>query len=138
MAARAAAAAARADTGTEGLPADAMDRLVTLAVQLLHNTDEATSKFGAEALAVASRSHPSLAHFGSALVIHPREEIRSVAASRAVLDETTQRLLAADSSPRVRAALARRAGELAKEVMDILEADDHPDVVRALTAAKGA
>jgi hypothetical protein len=137
MAARAAAPAADPDVGAEGLPGDAAHRLIARTVQLLHSPDTETAKWGAAALAAASRTDPSRAHYGTALIVDPREDIRAAAVPRVVLDQTAQQLLAADSSPRVRAALAHRASELTEETLATLRADDHPEVTRALTAGAG-
>jgi hypothetical protein len=105
MAAEAAAAAADAGAETGGLPTGEMERLVTQAVGLLRNSDQKVAKFGAGALARASRSDPSLAGYTTALIAHPSDEVRSVVAAVAVLDETAQRILAADPDPQVRARL---------------------------------
>ena len=94
-------------------------------------------KHAAIAVAVASRSEPGLNHYGTALIVHPSGEVRGIAASVAVLDQTMQRVLAADPSPDVRMRLAARAGELDQDVLAELCADTHPDVVRAMAAAAG-
>jgi hypothetical protein len=134
-AANAASSAAAAGTSPGSLPTHAVHSLVTHAVQLLHSPDREASKHGAVALALASRSQPSLATYTTALVIHPNDEVRAIAASTAALDEITQRILVADTSPQVRARLASRAPELAADILAALRADNHPDVVQALASS---
>jgi hypothetical protein len=68
----------------------------------LHGADPETTKYGAIALALASRCQPGFAHYCAALVVRPSDEVRSVAASMAALDETVQRILTADPSPKMR------------------------------------
>ncbi len=112
--------------------------MVPQAVQLLHSPDREISKNGAIVLAMVSRVDPTLVRYADALVVHPSAEIRAVAASAAVLDPPTQRILAADSSPQVRASLASRGGELAADVLAALQADEHPEVKRALAPSTGS
>jgi hypothetical protein len=134
----AATAAGRAtEAGEQALPAGTAQRVITHAVPLLHSPDRWTVKHGAIAVAVASRSQPSLNRYGAALIVHPSSEVRGIAASVAVLDQTMQRVLAADPSPDVRMRLAARVGELDQDVLAMLRADPHPDVVRAMAAAVG-
>jgi hypothetical protein len=109
-----------------------MQWLVTQAIELLRNPDEEAAKIGAAALAQASRYDPALATYTAALIAHPSDGVRSVAAALAILDETAQRILVADPSPQVRAALAGRARDLSDGVLVSLRADSHTDVVRAL------
>ena len=135
MAAEAAAAAAEAGADVDGLPAEGMQQLVTQAIVLLHNRDHETAKLGAAALARASRCNPGLASYSTALIAHPSEEVRSVAAAIAILDETAQRILVRDPSPQVRAKLAGRAPELASDVLGMLRADGNADVIRAVAVA---
>jgi hypothetical protein len=130
-----AASAASSAAAAGGLPTHAVQRLVTHAVRLLHSPDREASKHGAFALALASRSQPSPATYTTALVVHPNDEVRVIAAATAALDEITQRILVADSSPQVRARLASRAPELAADILAALRADEHPDVVRALASS---
>jgi hypothetical protein len=52
--------------------------------------------------------------------------MRTAAASIVALDAAVQGILAADSAPRVRAALAGGIGHLADDVVDLLRADDEP------------
>jgi hypothetical protein len=137
-AASAAASAAEAGTDIESLPAQAVQRLITHAVRLLQSPDQEASTYGATALALASRYEPGLARYTAALVAHPSVEVRSVAAAMAALDETTQHILVADSSPQVRARLAARAPELADDILATLRADEHIDVIRALVPAAKA
>jgi hypothetical protein len=101
----------------------------------LRSADPQTTRHGAIALALASRFLPGLAHYNAALIVHPSDEVRSVAASMAQLDEITQRVLAADPSPKVRIRLANRAPELDEKVRASLADDSHPDVKQALVSA---
>jgi hypothetical protein len=135
MAAEAAAMAAEAGADVDGPPAEEMQPLVTQAMGLLHHSDQEAAKFGAAALARASRYDPGLAAYSTALIAHPSDEVRSVAAAVAVLDDTAQRILAADPSPQVRAKLAGRARELADDVIASLRTDTHVDVIRVLATA---
>jgi hypothetical protein len=134
-AATAAALAAEAEPEPQSLSAGAAQTLVTNAVQLLHSADREASKLGAIVLAMASRIDRSLTRYADALIVHPSAEVRNAAAARAVLDEPAQRILAADSSPRVRATLAGRISDLAADVQAALRADEHPQVRRALAAS---
>ena len=128
--------AAEAGADVDGPSAEEMQRLVAQAVGLLRHPDQEAAKFGAAALARASRYDPSLAAYITALIAHPSDEVRSVAAAVAVLDETAQRILAADPSPQVRAKLAGRARELADDVRAFLRTDTHADVIRVLATAE--
>jgi hypothetical protein len=131
-AATAAALAAEAEPEPQSLPAGAARTLVTNAVQLLHSADPEASKLGAIVLAMASRIDRSLSRYADALIVHPSAEVRNVAAARAVLDEPAQRILAADSSPMVRATLAGRVRDLDAGIQAALRDDEHPEVRRAL------
>jgi len=131
-AATAAALAADASADVESLPVQATQLLVSQAVELLHRPDHEAQRYGATVLALAPRLEPGLGRYADALIVHPSVEVRSVAASMAILDEPAQRILAADSSPQVRARLAARSGELAEDIRALLTADEHPDVQRAL------
>jgi hypothetical protein len=137
-AASAAASAAEAGTDIESLPAQAVQRLITHAMRLLRNPDREASTYGATVLALVSRYEPGLARYTAALVGHPSDEVRSIAAATAALDETTQHMLVADSSPQVRARLAGRTRELADDVLATLRTDEHVDVIRALASAAKA
>jgi hypothetical protein len=137
-AASAAALAAEAGGDVENLRGQPTENMVTHAVQLLHNPDSEVSKHGAIVLAMVSRFESALARYADALIVHPCVEVRVVAASTAVLDEPAQRILAADSSPQVRAALASRSTELAGDVLSALHADEHPEVKRALASGTGS
>ena len=129
------AADSAAGAGADRLPAETSQRLVAEGVRLVHSPDRETAHYGATVLAFASRSDPGLAFYTTALVIHPNDEVRAVAAlSAKELDIPTQRILVADTSPRVRAALASRASELADDVLKTLQADDHVEVKRVLAA----
>ena len=130
MAAESAAAAAEADAELSSLPADRIQRLINHAVGLLRNPDQTFAKFGAAAIARVSKCDPGFARYTAALIAHPNDEVRSVAAVVAVLDDTAQRILAADPSSQVRANLAGRARELADDVLASLHADTHADVLR--------
>jgi hypothetical protein len=135
IAAGAADSAAEAGTDADRLPAETTQRLIAEGVRLVHSTDRETARYGATVISLASRSDPSLAPYTTALVIHPIDEVRTVAAlSAKELDVPTQRILAADLSPMVRAALASRAVELADDVLKALRADDHVEVKRVLAA----
>jgi hypothetical protein len=107
-AATAAALAADAGVEAESLWGQPTQYMVTQAAQLLHDQDREAAKNGAIVLAMGSRYEPDLARYADALVVHPSAQVRGVAASTAVLDESAQRILAADSSPQVRAMLASR------------------------------
>ena len=118
------------------LPSATTQRLIANGIRMVHSPDRETAHYGATALALASRSDPAMAFYAAALVIHPSDEIRAVAAQAVrKLDVLTQRVLAADPSPRVRAALASRAAELADDALEALRADSHVEVKRALAAA---
>ena len=137
-AATAAGRAADAEPGIDTLPDQAVQRLFAHAVQLLHNPAPEASRYGAGTLAWASRYAPRLAPFTTALITHPSDEARNVAAAMAILDEAAQRILSADPSPQVRASLASRASELAEDVLRTLRADQHPEVRRTLAMAQEA
>jgi hypothetical protein len=135
----AATAASRAGgAGSGALPAGTAQRVITDAVPLLHSPDRRTVKHAAIAVAVASRAEPGLNRYGAALIVHPSGEVRGIAATVAVLDQAAQRVLAADPAPDVRTRLAARSGELDRDVLAMLRADTHPDVVRAADAAAGS
>ena len=136
-AATAAALAADREPEVERPSAHAVQIMISQAVQLLHSPDQQASKHGATVLAVLPKLEPSLARYADALIVHPNAGIRTVAASIAVLDEQAQRILAADSAPQVRAALAGRSRDLAGPVVALLRADEHPDVKRAMAAQAG-
>jgi hypothetical protein len=89
-------------------------------------------------LAWAAKYASRLAPFTTALITHPSDEVRDVAASMAALDQAAQRILAADSSLQVRASLASRASELADDVLRTLHVDQHPEVRRTLAIAREA
>lgn len=112
--------------------------MINQAVQLLHSPDQQASNYGATVLAVAPKFEPGLARYADALIVHPNAGVRVVAASMPVLDEPAQRILAADSAPQVRAALASRGSDLADDVVAVLHADEHPDVKRAIAARPGS
>ncbi|MGO8961942.1 MAG: hypothetical protein ACLQFR_31905 [Streptosporangiaceae bacterium] len=135
-AATAAGLAADAEPGIDTLPDQAVQSLFSHAVQLLHSPDPDASRYGAGALAWTSKYAPRLAPFTTALITHPSDEVRNVAAAMAILDEAAQRILAVDPSPQVRASLASRTGELADDVLPTLRADQHPEVRRTLTVAQ--
>ena len=135
-AATAAALAADAGIEAESLRGQPTQYVITQAVQLLHNQDREAEKNGAIVLAMMSRYEPGLARYADALIVHPSAEVRGVAASTAVLDESAQRILAADSSPQVRALLASRGSGLAADVLAVLQVDEHPEVKRALTISE--
>ena len=137
-AATAAALAADADPDIERPSANAVHTMIGQAVQLLHAPDQQASEYGATVLALVPKFEPGLARYTDALVAHPNVGVRIVAASMAVLDEQAQRILAADSDPKVRAALASRGGDLAKDILGLLRADGHPDVERAIAAWPGS
>ena len=130
--ATAAALAADAGVEVESVRGQPTQYMVTQAVQSLHSQDREAEKNGAIVLAMVSRYEPSFARYADALIVHPNAEVRGVAASTAVLDESAQRVLAADSSPQVRAMLASRRSGLADDVLAALQADEHPEVKRAL------
>jgi hypothetical protein len=133
-AAGAAAQAAEADPGIEALPGDAVQRLLAHAVQLLHSPIPQAARYGAGALAWASRYATRLAPLTTALITHPSSEVREIAAAMADLDESAQQILAADPSPKVRARLAARADELAHDIRAALATDTHPEVRRAMAS----
>ena len=135
-AATAAGLAADAEPGIDTLPDQAVQSLFSHAVQLLHSPDPDASRYGAGALAWTSKYAPRLAPFTTALITHPSDEVRNVAAAMAILDEAAQRILAVDPSPQVRASLASRTGELSDDVLRTLRADQHPEVRRTLTVAQ--
>ncbi len=135
-AATAASQAAEVHSESESLPAESIRRMIIYAVKLLHSTDRKTSKYGAITLALASKCQPGLGRFSAALLVHPSDEVRSVAASIGPLDETTQLILAGDPSPGVRIRLASRASELDEDIIAGLAADVHPDVLQALAGAR--
>jgi hypothetical protein len=130
--------AADAGADVESLRGQPTQYMITQAVQLLHGQDREALKNGAIVLAMVSRFDPSFTRYADALILHPSAEVRDVAASVAVLDGSTQRILAADSSPQVRAALATRGSELADDVLVTLQADEHPEVKRALASRPGS
>lgn len=134
MAADAAAFASAGEPATS-LTGPDMRRLVTHAANLIRSADKETSKRGAIALALASRCEASLAHYGAVIAVHPDEEVRAVAASTAALGDASQRNLAIDPSPKVRAALARRTTELADDVIATLRADENVQVRQELASA---
>jgi hypothetical protein len=134
-AATAAALAADAGVEVESLRGQPTQYMITQAVQLLHNQDREPEKNGAIVLAMVSRYEPGLARYADALIMHPSAEVRGVAASTAVLDESAQRILAEDSSPEVRAMLASRGSGLAADVLAVLQVDEHPEVKRALAVS---
>jgi hypothetical protein len=134
MAANATAAAGRLDADTEVLPPEAWSGMVTRALGLLRGSDPQTAWYGAVVLALANRHGHGLPDFGPLLVGHPNTDVRAVAAGRADLGPTAQRVLMTDPSPKVRANLASRVGELDPEVVAVLSSDTHPDVRRALAA----
>jgi len=137
-AATAAALAADGDPEVERPSAHAVQIMIDQAVQLLHSPDQQASKYGATVLALVPKFEPGLARYADALIVHPNAGVRIVAASMAVLDEPAQHILAADSAPQVRAALASRGGDLADDVVAVLRADEHPEVKRAITARPGS
>ena len=132
-AATAAALAADADPAVQRLSAEATENMINQAAQLLHDPDQ--EAHGATVLALMPKFEPSLGRYADALIVHPSADVRTVAASMVVLDEQAQRILAADSSPQVRAALAGRPRELAEDVLSALQADEHADVQRALASS---
>lgn len=135
-AATAASLAAEAGANVQNLPAADVNRIVTYAVKLLHSQDRQALKYGAMALALAAKCRSGLACYTATLVVHPSDEVRVVVASMAPLDEVTQRILVADSSPQVRIRLASRARELDEDILAALSTDEHPDVVKALASAR--
>jgi hypothetical protein len=112
-----------------------VQRLFAHAVRLLNSPIQEAPRYGAGALAWASRYATRLAPFTTALITHPSTEVREIAAAMAVLDESAQQILAADPSPRVRARLATRTRELAHDVLARLLADEHAEVRRAVASA---
>lgn len=135
-AAMAVSLAGKPNDESEILPAPAMNRLVIHAVRLLRNPGRQSAKHGAIALALTSKGQPDLVRYSAALIVHPSEEVRGVAASLAILDQATQHILADDPSPHVRIKLACRAQELDQEIIALLRADNHADVVHALAATR--
>jgi len=129
------AAAASTDAGGAFLTDQAARRVVTLALLLLRSTDGTAARWGGAALARLSKYEPSLAHYATALMTHPVDEVRVAAAAIGSLDDTAQQAFAGDPSPAVRANLASRASELSGNVLAALQADEHLDVKRALAAA---
>lgn len=75
---------------------------------MLHSPNREDLEHGATVLALKPRIDPDLFGYTNVLIIHPSVEVRSVAASTAVLDELTQLVSATDLSPQVRAKLATR------------------------------
>jgi hypothetical protein len=132
-AATAAGLAAKTEPGIDSLSDQAVQRLFAQAIQLLHSPDPEAARYGAGALAWVSRYAPRLAPFTSALITHPTDKVRDVAAAMASLDEAAQRVLASDPSPQVRSTLASRASELADDVLSTLQADEHAQVRRVFT-----
>jgi HsdM-like protein len=106
------------------------------AVKLLHSQDRKALKYGAIALALAAKCQSGLSRYSARLVAHASDEVRVVVASMAPLDEVTQRILVADSSPQVRIRLASRARELDEDIIAALSADEHPDVIKALASGR--
>ena len=109
--------------------------MINQAVQLLHDPDQETMNHGATVLALMPKFEPNLGRYADALIVHPSIDVRTIAASMVVLDEPAQRILAADFSPQVRAALAARSRELAEDVLAALQADEHANVKRALASS---
>jgi hypothetical protein len=137
MAAAATASAAQAGADPDGFMPEMGRQMIASAMQLLRGPDPGTAVHGAVVLSLAHRYAPGLPDYSAVLVAHPNPDVRAVAAARAALDTTTQRVLATDPSAQVRVNLAGRAGELDSEVIAELRSDAHPDVQRALAAAAG-
>jgi hypothetical protein len=137
MAAAATASAAQAGADPDRFMPEMGHQMIASAMQLLRGPDPETAVRGAVVLALAQRYAPGLPDYSAALAAHPNPDVRAVAAARAVLDTTTQRVLVTDPSAQVRVNLAGRASELDPEVITELRSDAHPGVQRALVAATG-
>jgi len=90
---------------------------------------------GALAVAAIGGAAPELAYLSLSLAGHPDERVRAIGVRSIAADDALWARLAGDPSPSVRAAVARRAGELPPDVLTVLEGDPHLGVRRTVTAA---
>jgi hypothetical protein len=90
---------------------------------------------GALAVAAIGGAAPELAQLSLVLAGHPDDDVRAQGVQSIPADNALWASLATDPSPRVRAAVARRAGELPPDVVAVLEGDPHLEVRRTIAAA---
>jgi hypothetical protein len=111
-----------------------MARLLAVrAALLLRSPDRDVASCAAAALARVAGIE-----FAAALVTHPLDRVREIAAAIAPLDDAAEQMLAADPAPKVRAALATRSNRPSPGVLQTLLADPHPDVADAAVRAAAA
>ena len=124
------------ETGSETtLAVDALTQMIAAGTQLVRNPDADLRRYGAITLAAAAKSGPGFAHHADALLVHPDDSVRAIAAQTVPLEGLTLELLLSDPSPSVRVRLAARAKQLPPEAVSALGSDDNVEVQRVLALA---
>lgn len=111
------------------------DQIAASASGLLRHTDRDARVLGARALSAVARIGSEWAHLFNALLFHGDERVRVLGIAHAPVAMPLFAALAADASPHVRGAVARRARDLPTDVRAALSRDGHHAVRHALQSA---
>lgn len=113
---------------------DLADQLFAAAARLLSSDDTTAHVWGARAVVGLHEARPEGGYLTS-LTLHPNEKVRALGVLQSTAGDHLLRVMASDTSPYVRAAVAGRGNELPDDVLALLQCDMHASVRRQASRA---